>query len=53
MEGTWNSEDSFLLGLMAPDYHCLNESQGFDACDVGYWSFGVVVRLLSLTHPFA
>eukprot|EP00435_Cladocopium_sp_Y103_P057914 s1995_g20.t1 len=37
MEGTWNIEDSFLLGLMAPDSHCLNESHGFDACDVGYW----------------
>ncbi|CAL1140140.1 unnamed protein product [Cladocopium goreaui] len=37
MEGTWNTEDSFLLGLMAPDSHCLNESHGFDACDVGYW----------------
>ena len=59
MEGTWNSKDSFLLGLMAPDSHCLNESHGFDACDVGYWSLGTVVQCRSMLfflqtgHPCA
>ena len=51
MEGTWNTEDSFLLGLMAPDSHCLNESHGFDACDVGYWFSGCVVQHVPL-HSF-
>jgi len=49
MEGTWNTEDSFLLGLMAPDSHCLNESHGFDACDVGYWLLGFVFQRVPFT----
>ena len=52
MEGRWGSNDSFMIGLIERDSHCLNKSQAFDACDLGYWCLASSFRCFFLLfHP--